>query len=81
MSTTFLGQTLAVPAAAHSRQTGNLFSRFMATYARHQEEKAARYVRPYLRQMSDRDLAMLGHNPADIAEIRSHPEDSLLLWP
>lgn len=81
MSTTFLGQELAGSAAAHAPQAGNFFSRIMATYARHQEEKAARFVRPYLRAMSDRDLAMLGHSPAEIAAIRKETGTAVVLWP
>ncbi|MEW5964487.1 MAG: hypothetical protein AB1749_13095 [Pseudomonadota bacterium] len=81
MSTTFLGHPLAVPAPSVPTETGNFFSRFVATYARHQEAKAARYVRPYLRTMTDADLAALGHSPADIAEIRKAPGETVLLWP
>jgi hypothetical protein len=81
MSTTFLGHSLAVPAPAVRSQTGNFLGRLVATYARHQEAKAARFVRPYLRALSDADLAALGHSPADIAAIRKAPGDTAPLWP
>lgn len=75
MSTTFLGHTMAVPAPAVASESDSFWRRLAANFARHQEEKAARFVRPYLQALTDADLAVLGHSPAQIAEIRETPAE------
>jgi len=69
MSTNTIG--MALPAAAERSQAGGFLKRMASAFMRHQEAKAARYVRPYMARLSDADLMRLGHSPEEIAVIRA----------
>lgn len=71
MSTKSIGLDMAVPEAGHAPPSGGYFARLRQRFEHFQEQKAQRYVRPYLRRLTDRELAQLGLTPADIAAIRA----------